>query len=60
MVKKEIDVNAFGYPLSEGYCSKMDCSFTIFQSRLGMIAPWPETESRVLAPIKPFQLPVGF
>ena len=38
----------------------MDCSFLIFQSHLGMIVPWPEIENRVLASIKPFQLPVGF
>lgn len=36
----------------------MDCSFPFLQYHVAMLVPWPETENRVFAPIKPFQLPV--
>ncbi len=58
--QKEIDLSVFGYPLSKIYCSQLDCTFPFLQYHVAMLVPWPETENRVFAPIKPFQLPVRF
>ena len=38
----------------------IDVSFPIVISSFRIVVPWPEAESRLLAPIKPFQWPVIF
>ena len=55
-----MDVVAFGFAMNLDHCTRMDCSFPINELVGVMMVPWPETESRILVPFKPFQLPVGF
>jgi len=35
--------------------SRLDISITLYSAGTALIAPWPDEESRLLAPIHPFQ-----
>jgi len=50
---KEVDVARLVGLYLDHY-TRMDCSIPLFNERSEMMVPWPEVESRVLSPIRPF------
>lgn len=50
-----MDVITYGMKENIDACSRMDCSFPLMPLTAGMMVPWPEEKSRLLAPIQPFE-----
>lgn len=46
---------AFGTVIGIRQYDRMDCSFPLILITLGMMVPWPDESSRILAIIQPFQ-----
>ena len=45
----------YGVSVTLDHCTRMDCAFPLTTISLGMLVPWPEEGSRILAVIQPFQ-----
>lgn len=52
---QEVEVVTYGIGLNLDHCTRLDCSRSLIASPYGLMVPWPEEESRLLAAIKPFQ-----
>lgn len=37
------------------HCTRMDCSLTLLFDKNKLMVPWPDEETKILAPIRPFQ-----
>jgi len=48
---------AFVY-LSLYECSRADCTIPLIMAKNKLMVPWPDEESRIIAPLKPFQFEV--
>jgi hypothetical protein len=57
-VKKEVDVTGFGVTSSYAKYQVIDMSVPMMIEPWHIVVPWPKEESRLLAPIRPFQPPV--
>lgn len=54
--KKEAGITIFGLVLSISKYEVMDVSAPVLMEPYRLIVPWPKEQSRLLAPIRPFQL----
>ena len=57
-MNKEVDVTAFGLTSSYAKYQVIDLSIPMMIEPYSIVVPWPKEESRLLAPIRPFQPPV--
>ena len=55
MINKETDIFAIGLVASASAYSQIDITVPVMMESFRLIVPWPEEESRLLAPIRPFQ-----
>jgi len=55
LTNQEVDLSAFGIDLSHSINEKIDISVPVIQEPYRLVVPWPSEESRLLAPIRPFQ-----
>ena len=56
---KEVNISAKFVVLVMVECIfRADCSIPLYATRSQLLVPFPEEESRILAPIRPFQLEV--
>ena len=55
MINKETDIFAIGLVASASAYSQIDITVPVMMEPFRLIVPWPEEESRLLAPIRPFQ-----
>jgi hypothetical protein len=53
-IEQEADISALGFAPSLNY-SLIDLSVPVLIQPYRLIVPWPDEESRLLAPIRPFQ-----
>ena len=53
-IQQEADISALGFAPSLNY-SLIDLSVPVLIQPYRLIVPWPDEESRLLAPIRPFQ-----
>ena len=53
-----MDVTAFGVTSSHAKYQLVDLSIPMMIEPYSIVVPWPKEESRLLAPIRPFQPPV--
>ena len=57
-VVKEIDVVTRMMGLNLDYYTQMDCSLPLYLTGTKLIVPWPDQETPILAPIRPFEYKV--
>ena len=57
---KEVNITTKFVLLVFNECDRVDCSIPLHTSRVSLMVPWPEEESRILAPIRPFQTKVYY
>ena len=55
MENKETDIFAIGLVASASAYSQIDITVPVMMEPFRLIVPWPKEESRLLAPIRPFQ-----
>ena len=53
--KQEADFAPIGQPMTHEAFLRVDISVPVLIEPYGLIVPWPNEESRLLAPIRPFQ-----
>lgn len=56
---KDVNISTKFELLTFSECNRVDCSITLLTGKTNLMVPWPEEESRILSPIRPFQLEVG-
>lgn len=54
IVFQEVDISSFSMALTLDNCIRTDCSVPVTMTPVSLMVPWPEEESRLLAPIHPF------
>ena len=59
-IDKEADITALGLVAVPEIVKLIDASVPVMMNPLRLLVPWPEEESRLLAPIRPFQLTVNY
>jgi hypothetical protein len=52
---KEVDISAIGVDMLHHVFQKIDVSVPVMIEPYRLVVPWPDEESRLLAPIRPFQ-----
>ena len=56
---KEVNMTAVFVYLSLFECSRADCTIPLLTAKNKLMVPWPDEESRIIAPLKPFQFEVS-
>jgi len=56
---KEVNMTAVFVYLSLLECSRADCTIPLLTAKNKLMVPWPDEESRIIAPLKPFQFEVS-
>ena len=52
---QEVDISAIGVDMLHNVFEKVDISVPVMIEPYKLVVPWPDEESRLLAPIRPFQ-----
>ncbi len=52
---QEVDIATTDFVLYLSLFSRFDVSIPLYTAGVALIVPWPDEESRLLAPIHPFQ-----
>ena len=52
---QDVDITPIGVDMIHDVYQKIDVSFPVLMDPYRLIVPWPDEESRLLAPIRPFQ-----
>ena len=55
LLSQEADIAPIGQPMTYETFLILDVSVPVLIEAYGLIVPWPDEESRLLAPIRPFQ-----